>query len=950
MARVSSAIRVLHVDDEPDFADLATTFLEREDDRFNTETATSANEGLDRLSGRTYDCIVSDYDMPGESGIEFLETVRDEYPDIPFILFTGKGSEEVASDAISAGVTDYLQKKTESEQYTLLANRIKNAVERREAERERNRQLEAIETAQEGISILGEDEQYIYVNQRFADLHGYDSEELIGKHWELVYPDDDIPEVREDILPEVEQEGYWHGETTSLRADGNTVPVDHTLASTDRGELVCTVRDITDQKQRKRELERYERIVGNLPVGVFRTTPDGDFVDTNEQYLSLLGAKSQSAVADSKAQDFWADPDDREELLSQLGKKGVVENQEVKIETLNGESKWVETIIQITYENGDQYLDGIAYDVTERRERQQRLEQAETMFENAQDSLFLIDVSEEFTVERVNPAYEETTGLTNDALSGRTPRDILGDDQGAEIEQKYRECVEDRVELEYEETLSIDGHQTHWETRIAPVLIDDEVQKIVGATRNITGRKKREQKLQLVETLFENAEECQFIVDVADGEFELRHANEYYKRTVGLPPNEPVTGQTPTVLFGETGGQEILDRYRECVETRESVTYTVEVPVPEEGTVYRTILTPVITDDEVTHIVGTARDVTELREREQELREERAFIEQSLDALEDVFYVFSADREILRWNDHLSEVTGYPDEEITGMEPTDFFPENHQPRIADAITEIIETGNTTVQADFLTTDGERIPHEFTGFRLTDPDGEGLGFAGIGRDLRRQREYERQLEQRNERLEEFTSIVSHDLRNPLTMADGRLELAREECESEHLGEVQRALDRMDALIEDLLNLAREGETVTDLEPIDLTAIIEGCWTNVDTKDATLVTDIDQIIHADESRLKQVFENIVRNAVEHGGEEVTVTVGELDDGFYVEDDGPGIPEDERDDVFDAGYTTTEEGTGFGLSIVKQVVDAHDWEIHVTEGTDGGARFEIIDLKFK
>lgn len=111
MGKGSNAIRVLHVDDEPGFADLTTTFLEREDDRFDTETVTSVKQGLDRLSGRTYDCLVSDHDMPGQSGIEFLETVRDEYPNLPFILFTGKGSEEVASDAISAGVTDYLQKK-----------------------------------------------------------------------------------------------------------------------------------------------------------------------------------------------------------------------------------------------------------------------------------------------------------------------------------------------------------------------------------------------------------------------------------------------------------------------------------------------------------------------------------------------------------------------------------------------------------------------------------------------------------------------------------------------------------------------------------------------------------------------------------------------------------------------------------------------------------------------
>lgn len=106
MSEAQDAIQVLHVDDEPEFSDLATTFLEREDDRFETETATSASEGLDRLSEDGYDCIISDHDMPGKNGIEFLEAVREDHPDLPFILYTGKGSEEVASEAISSPSRD----------------------------------------------------------------------------------------------------------------------------------------------------------------------------------------------------------------------------------------------------------------------------------------------------------------------------------------------------------------------------------------------------------------------------------------------------------------------------------------------------------------------------------------------------------------------------------------------------------------------------------------------------------------------------------------------------------------------------------------------------------------------------------------------------------------------------------------------------------------------------
>ncbi len=128
--------------------------------------------------------------------------------------------------------------------------------------------------------------------------------------------------------------------------------------------------------------------------------------------------------------------------------------------------------------------------------------------------------------------------------------------------------------------------------------------------------------------------------------------------------------------------------------------------------------------------------------------------------------------------------------------------------------------------------------------------------------------------------------------------------------------------MDTLITDLLTLAQDGETVTDRESVALASLAENCWTTVETADATLVTDIDRTVLANESRLKQLFENLVRNAVEHAGADVTVTVGALDDGFYVADDGPGIPEDERETVFDFGYSTVRRRTGFGFSIVQKL----------------------------
>ncbi len=229
-----------------------------------------------------------------------------------------------------------------------------------------------------------------------------------------------------------------------------------------------------------------------------------------------------------------------------------------------------------------------------------------------------------------------------------------------------------------------------------------------------------------------------------------------------------------------------------------------------------------------------------------------------------------------------------------------------------------------------------------------PTSDFQGAVVVLRDITEQRQQKQELKRQNERLDDFASVVSHDLRNPLNVASARLALLAEDCDSEHLPPIERAHTRMGALINDVLTLARESDAVTDLEPIDLATLATQCWKNVETAEATLVTDAESMIQADTSRLRQVFENLFRNATEHGGENVTITVGELEDGFYVEDDGTGISPAERTDVFEAGYSTSEEGTGFGLNIVKQVVEAHDWQIHVTESAEGGARFEITGVE--
>ncbi|GAB3700903.1 sensor histidine kinase [Halorubrum pallidum] len=208
----------------------------------------------------------------------------------------------------------------------------------------------------------------------------------------------------------------------------------------------------------------------------------------------------------------------------------------------------------------------------------------------------------------------------------------------------------------------------------------------------------------------------------------------------------------------------------------------------------------------------------------------------------------------------------------------------------------------------------------------------------------QNRYKRDMEQ----IEEMTGIVSHDLRNPLAIAQGQVELLSGSIQ-ESVSKIDKAHKRMDTLIEDILTFTRIDESVENPAPVSLKSCVDDAWEGIQTSDATLTIAFeDTTIRADEPRLKRLFENLFRNAVEHGGESVSIEVGVTENGLYVADDGPGIPASERELVFEAGYSGTTENTGFGLSIVHRVADAHGWKIFITDSTTGGARFEITGVQ--
>ncbi|ELZ77981.1 adaptive-response sensory-kinase [Haloferax larsenii JCM 13917] len=292
-------------------------------------------------------------------------------------------------------------------------------------------------------------------------------------------------------------------------------------------------------------------------------------------------------------------------------------------------------------------------------------------------------------------------------------------------------------------------------------------------------------------------------------------------------------------------------------------------------------------------------------------------------------------------NPAFEETFGYDESEVVGVPIDDIVAPDERHEEAVQLTRQVRAGDyVQTEVRRQTNDGEKD------FLLRSVPLSDDAMYAVYTDITERRDLQRGVEAQNERLEEFVSVISHDLRNPLNVAQGRLDLAREETDNEHLQAVSRSLDRMADLTDELLEFAREGAAALDPEPTNLETVAHRSWEHVDTAEATLDVDADLTIDADEGRLQQLFENLFRNSVEHAADDVTITVGTLDTGtgFFVEDDGPGIPAEIRTEVFDAGFSTAEMGSGFGLTIVASVAEAHEWNVEICEGDAGGARFEF------
>jgi|GEM_PF-466121 len=254
--------------------------------------------------------------------------------------------------------------------------------------------------------------------------------------------------------------------------------------------------------------------------------------------------------------------------------------------------------------------------------------------------------------------------------------------------------------------------------------------------------------------------------------------------------------------------------------------------------------------------------------------------------------------------------------------------------------------------------------------VTDDAGTVRSLIVSARDVTESRERQRALERQNQRLEEFAEVLTHDLRNPLTIAVGYLDVLKQSPDEKAFRKCENALDRIESLIDEVQASILQNRSEPEEVPVDLATAAHEAWSTADTRGATLEVDGEMRLRADPDQFRRLLENLFQNSAEHGisdgadgadggrsaggpggsagGEsELTVRVVALEDGFAVDDDGDGLPPDVADDVFERGFTTSRNGTGFGLSFVRNIAESHGWNVAVEESPAGGARFHFSQV---
>ncbi|QSZ66062.1 PAS domain S-box protein [Methanofollis aquaemaris] len=972
-------IQLLLVDDEPAILQVGRVFLEDQGE-ICVDVAGSAGEAMDLLRSFRYDVVVSDYEMPQTNGIAFLKAVREFCPGMPFILFTGKGREEVVIEALNSGADFYLQKGGDAvAQFTELTHKVRQAVNRRRTERafresEKNYR-DLVENLPNILFKADREGKIIYLNRCGLDALGVTDAEVVGQNWNLyLHPDD--RKAAWDWGVEMVRTGkpVINREVRVLRRGemGAAFPALLTFTPLWDGDdqffaLQGIAVDISERKKAQealREAEfRYQIIAEGIYDGVTVGGTDGTIIFASPSMERLSGHRPEEMLGRSYT-EFVRGPDIEriQEHFRRTVKGECFEGLLVQVMQKDGGCIDIEMNGGPVYDkDGEIYgIQSIMRDVTRQKQADLALRESEerlnVTLRSIGDGVVVTDA--EGRVVMLNTVAEELTGWLEEEAFGR-PLDevfiIINERSRRPTENPVRRVIETgRVVglANHTALIARDGSERLIADSAAPIRDrDGGIIGVVLVFRDVTAEKEAEADRFRLAAIVESSEDAIFGTDL---EGVVTSWNSAATTIFGYTPEEAIGRHVSIFAHGKRKGEfkEIVGR----IEKGETTGHYESVRVRKDGTEIEASITVSPIRDEDGSIMGfsaISRDVSQRNEAVRALKEKEEMMNLVIKGADLGMWDWNPSTGELLFNRIYEEMLGYdPDE----LERSDLLwsrlihPEDY-PRVHEAMQTHLEGDSPYYHVEFRM---RRKDEHWAWIRSQgkvvqrSDGGMPLRITGVHQDITEVRRYEEELKKANKKLNILNGITRHDIVNQIVALQGYLYLIRKSALADRalVGRVESCMEQTEK-IKRQISFTRDYEHMGVKAPEwqDLETVVRGAADDLALNGVALTVAVGPLeVYADPMFQKAIF-NLLENSVRHGNRvsEVRVSFRENGEGgvLIIEDDGIGVPVEHKPHIFEAGFG---KNTGYGLFLVREILDITGMTIVETGREAEGARFEI------
>jgi PAS domain S-box-containing protein len=963
--------RVLCVDDENCFLDSAKQILELQGS-FSVETASSVNEALQKMTDKLFDVIVSDYMMPEKNGLDFLRELRENGNDIPFILFTGKGREEVAVKALNLGAHRYFNKVGRPETvYAELAYGIRQVAAQRRAEKalhdseEKYRNM--IEQAPDSIITFDVNGVVTSCNPTGLSIIGCSEDEIIGKPFSELSSIIDIPKFRKmfwslsdgKTLEPFVVSYYNNGKLcsgevhVSLMKEGNNIIG-----------FQAIIRDITEHKKAEAALrqseKRFRELSELLPEVIFEMDSNGVLRFVNHEGYNRFGYSREEFDNGLNAVQMLV-PEDRDRAGENIGK--VLRGETIgsnEYTALKKDGSTFPIIIKSApIIRGDKIggVRGIMVDITGHKKAEDELRESEEKFRTlAEQSPNMIFINQEGRIVYVNRKCEELMGYTNEEFCSPDFNffTLVSPESREAVKSSFSKHLNCKEVPSYEYSL-VTKEGKRMEAILTTKLITYQCKNaILGTITDITEFKKtRENLIKERETLEKVTGNLSAALTVISKDFRILWANKFLEDFLG-----DIKGKTCYSALNQLNYICPECRVKEVFETGKQAIHEQVVQGSHNQDVWLEITAIPIKDKngDVTEVLELALDVTKRKQMENAIREGEDKLRTLLDTANVLVQSVDANGRFVYVNKEWMKILGYSTKDFKSLTLMDIIRSDYCKHCMDTFKQVINgKAVSDIEAVFVSKDGNEIRVRGNAkpiFR----DGKFVSTVGLFADITERKKAEEtlnetltKLETLNEKLGVVGKLTRHDARNKLSIISNNIYLAKQRLADNHA-----ALEYLDAIesavgqMEKIFGFARVYEMLgaEELSYVDVKkSVDEAILLLSGSDDKIFVNECEGLTVLADSLLRQVFYNLIDNSLKYGEKVTQIRVhykeGKDELKLVYDDDGVGISEDKKEVIFKEGYG---KGTGYGLYLIKKACEAYGWTIKETGVHSKGAQFTI------